>query len=180
MMAPTAAVRPTFFVVAFSMLVALSAPSIARAQKIGIVDITQVLQAQPDYKRAQEDLEKISQRWRQEIAQDQDVIKGLYNKYQAEQVLMSDDAKRQREEEIATKEKQVREKQREKFGPEGELFKRRGDLVKPIQDKVYATIERFANVNGYDLLLDKNSSSGIIFANPSFDQTQRILDLLRK
>ena len=150
------------------------------AQKIAIVDVTQVLNALPDYKKAQDDLDKVAQRWRAEIAQQQDVVKGMYNRYQAEQVLLSDDARKKREEEILNKEKEVREAQRVKFGSEGELFKRRQELVKPIQDKVYSAIERFANEKGYDLILDKSSSAGLIFANPTYDKTSQVVDLVKK
>ena len=150
------------------------------AQKVAIVDINQVLATLPDYKRAQDDLDKIAQRWRSEIAQQQDAIKGLYNKYQAEQVLLADDARKQREEEILNREKEVREAQRVKFGPEGELFKKRQELVKPIQDKVYNAIEKFANERGYDLILDKSASAGIIFSNPTYDKTQQVVEMVKK
>ena len=151
-----------------------------QAQKVAIVDINQVLAALPEYKRAQEDLDKMAQRWRSEIAQQQDGIKGLYNKYQAEQVLLSDDARKQREEEIMNREKEVREAQRVKFGPEGELFKKRQELVKPIQDKVYTAIEKFATDRGYDLILDKSASAGIIYSNATFDKTQLVLEMVKK
>lgn len=150
------------------------------AQKIAIIDVNQVLNALPEYKKAQEDLDKIAQKWRGEIAQQQDGIKGMYNKYQAEQVLLSDDARKKREEEIMGKEKEAREAQRVKFGPEGELFKKRQELVKPIQDKVYSAIEKFANEKGYDLVLDKSSSAGLIFANATYDKTQMIVDMVKK
>jgi outer membrane protein len=152
----------------------------ANAQKIAIVDINQVLNSLADYKKAQEDLDKIAQKWRGDIAQQQDVIKGLYNRYQAEQVLLNETQRKQREEEIMNKEKEVREAQRVKFGSDGELFKRRQELVKPIQDKVYAAIERFANEKGYDLILDKSSSAGLIFANPTYDKTSSVIDLVKK
>jgi outer membrane protein len=152
----------------------------ANAQKIAIVDINQVLNSLADYKKAQEDLDKIAQKWRGEIAQQQDVIKGLYNRYQAEQVLLNETQRKQREEEIMNKEKEVREAQRVKFGSEGELFKRRQELVKPIQDKVYSAIERFATDKGYDIILDKSSSAGLIFANPTYDKTSSVIDLVKK
>lgn len=152
----------------------------ANAQKIAIVDVNQVLNSVADYKKAQDDLDKVAQKWRGEIAQQQDIIKGLYNRYQAEQVLLNETQRKQREEEIMNKEKEVREAQRVKFGSEGELFKKRQELVKPIQDKVYAAIERFANEKGYDLILDKSSSAGLIFANPTYDKTSQVVDLVKK
>lgn len=152
----------------------------ANAQKIAIVDINQVLNSLTDYKKAQDDLDRVAQKWRAEIAQQQDVIKGLYSKYQAEQVLLNESQRKQREDDIMNKEKEVREAQRVKFGSEGELFKRRQELVKPIQDKVYGAIERFANEKGYDLILDKSSSAGLIFANPTYDKTSQVVDLVKK
>ena len=152
----------------------------ANAQKIAIVDINQVLNSLSDYKKAQDDLDKVAQKWRGEIAQQQDAIKGLYSKYQAEQVLLNESQRKQREDEIMNKEKEVREAQRIKFGSEGELFKRRQELVKPIQDKVYSAIERFATEKGYDLILDKSSSAGLIFANPTYDKTSQVVDLVKK
>lgn len=150
------------------------------AQKVACVDINLILESLDDYKRAQDELDKIAARWRQEIEQEFDKVKGMYNKYQAEQVLMSEDMRKQREEEILTKEKDIREMQKAKFGPEGELFKKRQDLVRPIQDRVYAVIEAYANERGYDFIFDKSSSSGIIFANPQFDKTEDLMQRLKR
>ncbi|NJK84535.1 MAG: OmpH family outer membrane protein, partial [Saprospiraceae bacterium] len=124
-------------------------------------------------------LDKQAAQWRQEIAQEYDRIKGMYNKYQAEQVLLSDDARRQREEEIMNSETQVRELQRRKFGPEGELFQKRQELVQPIQETVYRSIERFALDRGYDFIFDKSGSAGLIFNNPSFDVTEEVIKRVR-
>jgi outer membrane protein len=152
----------------------------AQAQRTVVVDVQKVLDAMPEYKKAQEDLDKLAQKWRQEIAQEQDVIKGMYNKYQAEQVLLSEDLRKQREEEILNKEKGVRDMQRDKFGPEGALFKKRQELVRPIQERVYAAIEDYAAQKGFDLIFDKSGSAGLIFTNPEFDKTEDIIKLLKK
>ena len=166
-----------FFLSAATMLFLTLSVS---AQKVAVIDVSQVLASLPDYKKAQEDLDKVAQKWRGEIAQQQDGIKGMFNRYEAEKVLMSEDAKKKREDEIIVKEKEVREAQRVKFGPEGELFRKRQELVKPIQDKVYAAIEKFANEKGYDLVLDKGSSAGLIFVNATYDKTQSIIDMVKK
>lgn len=147
----------------------------ALAQRIAYVDLDQILGKMKEYQDAQKQLDDLAARWRREINEDYDKIKGLYNRYQAEQVLMSDDMKKQKEEEIMQKEKEVREKQKDKFGPEGALFKKRQDLVKPIQDRVYAAIEKYAADKGYDLIMDKNSAQGIIFFSNKFDKTADIL-----
>lgn len=110
--------------IASTLLLSLAMISFASAQRIAVVDVTAVLESLPEYQKAQEQLDKIATAWRQEIAQEQDKIKGMYSKYQAEQVLLSEEMKKQREEEILNKEKDVRELQRQKFGPEGALFKK--------------------------------------------------------
>ena len=130
-----------------------------------------------EYQKAQEDLDKVAARWRQDIAKEYDVIKGMYNRYQAEQVLLSDEARKQKEEEIMAKEKEVRDLQKAKFGPEGELFQKRKDLVQPIQDRVYGAIEEYAKDRGFDFIFDKSSSVGMLYSNTEYDKTD---DILRK
>jgi outer membrane protein len=152
----------------------------ATAQKIAVVDIQQILESMPEYKQAQDDLDKLAQKWRQEIAQEQDVIKGMYSKFQAEQVLLSEDLRKQREDEIVAKEKVVRDLQREKFGPEGALFRKRQELVRPIQERVYAAIEDYAALKGFDIIFDKSGSGGILFTSEEYDKTQDILKEIKK
>jgi outer membrane protein len=141
------------------------------AQKFALVDVNDVLSSMVDYQAAQEELDKIAATWRQEIAIEFDKVKSMYNKFQAEQVLLSGDDKVKKEEEIVKKETQVREMQKEKFGPEGALFKKRQEMIAPIQDKVYAAIETYAADKGYDIILDKGGSAGVLFTNPEFDKT---------
>lgn len=149
------------------------------AQKIAYVDVNQLLESSSEYRAAQNDLDRIAAGWRQEIAQEYDKIKSLYNKYQAEQVLMSDDMRKEKEDEIMLKEKEVRELQKSKFGPEGDLFRKRQELVKPIQDKVYGAIEEYAYDRGYDFIFDKAGAAGILFSNPKYDKTEDILNKLK-
>ncbi|MCS7037518.1 MAG: OmpH family outer membrane protein [Saprospiraceae bacterium] len=149
-------------------------------QRIAYVDVNAILESIPEYQRAQEQLDKLATQWRQEIAQEQDVIKGMYSKYQAEQVLLSDEQKRRREEEIVNKEKDVRELQRRRFGPEGELFKKREELVRPIQERVYAAIEKYANDRGFEYIFEKGSASGMLYADKKYDKTEDIKAMLRR
>lgn len=150
------------------------------AQRIAIVDITRVLEELPDYKTAQAELDKVAADWRQEIAIEYDQIKAMYNKFQAEQVLLSEDAKRIKEEEIMEREKLVRELQRDKFGPEGQLFRKRQDLVQPIQERVYAAIQQYAEDRGFDFIFDKGGQGGLIFSNAEYDKTDDIIRVLGK
>jgi outer membrane protein len=161
-------------------LFALALVTFATAQKIAVVDITAVLESMPDYQKAQEQLDKIATQWRQEIAVEQDKIKGLYSKFQAEQVLLNEEMKKQREAEITNKEKEVRDMQRQKFGPEGALFKKREELVKPIQDKVYGAIQQYATNRGYEFIFDKGSASGMLFFDPKNDKTEDIKGIVKK
>lgn len=149
------------------------------AQKIAIVDIAQVLDNMETYQSAQAELDKIAQSMQQEIGMKQDEIKSMYNKYQAELVLLSDDMKKQKEDEIMAKEREVRDMQKTKFGPEGELFQKRQSLVSPIQEKVYSLIQDYANDRGYDIIIDKGGTSGILFTNERYDKTEDILRLVK-
>ncbi len=152
----------------------------ANAQRIAYVDVNVILESITEYQDAQKDLDDLASKWRQEIAQEYDKIKGQYNRYQAEQVLMSDDARRTKEDEIMEMEKMVRDLQKEKFGPEGALFQKRKEMVQPIQDRVYAAIEDYAGDKGYDFIFDKGSATGMIFASPTYDKTSEVLEKLKR
>jgi outer membrane protein len=144
----------------------------ASAQRVAVVDVNAILADMKDYKAAQKDVDETAAVWRQEIAKEQDKVKSLYNKYQAEQVLLSEDIKKQREEEIVAKEAEVRDMQKRRFGPEGDLFKKRQQMVSPIQDKVFAAIESYAADRGFDIILDKAGTAGLLFVKPEFDKTE--------
>lgn len=163
-----------------SALLSATLWSVAEAQKIAVIDMAKVMDAVPEYKQANDDLEKVASKWRQDIAVEYDKIKGLYNKYQAEQVLLSEEQRKQKEDEIMNKEKEVRDMQKDKFGPEGALFKKRQELVKPIQEKVYGVIEKYAANRGFDFIFDKGSASGLIFSSATNDKTEDIIKEVSK
>jgi outer membrane protein len=169
-------VKNTLFAIIFMAAFAFR----AEAQRIAYVDVKVILESIDEYQKAQTELDQVAATWRQEIAQEYDNIKGQYNRYQAEQVLMSDDARRKKEDEIMEMEKKVRELQKDKFGPEGALFQRRKELVQPIQDRVYAAIEDYASDKGYDFIFDKSSSAGMLFASPNYDKTSEVLERLKR
>ena len=122
------------------------------AQRVAIVDINNILENMDDYQAAQNEIDQLSAKWRQDIAQEYDKIKSLYNKFQAEQVLLSQEARVEREDEIVSKEAEVRELQKRRFGPEGDLFRKRQELVSPIQDQVFSAIEEYAKIKGLSLI----------------------------
>ncbi len=149
------------------------------AQKIAIVDINEILSSLPEYQTAQTEIDKTAAEWRQQIAQEFDKVKSMYNKFQAEQVLLSEADKAKKEEEIIKKEEEVRELQKRKFGPEGELFNKRQEMVSPIQDKVFSAIETYAAERSFDIILDKSSNAGILFTNGEYDKTADIKKKLK-
>ncbi|MEY4925690.1 MAG: hypothetical protein RI894_126 [Bacteroidota bacterium] len=150
----------------------------AMAQRFCYVDVNKVLERVPDYKAAQDQLDQTAEKWKQEIAAEYAKVDEMYRKYQADEVLLDERARKQREDEITAKEKAVRELQKQKFGPDGALNKKRQELVKPIQDRVYAAIEQYANERGFDFIFDKASSAGMLFANPKNDKTDDVVKKL--
>jgi len=150
-----------------------------QAQRVASVDINKILQTQSDYIDGQKELDGLAAKWRTQIQDEQEKIKGLYSRYQAEQVLMSEDTRKQKEDEIVAAEKKLREMQRDKFGQEGQLFKRRQSIVQPIQGRIYNTIEDYANEKGFDFIFDRGGSAGIIFANEEYDKTDDIIGKLK-
>ncbi|RMF26364.1 MAG: OmpH family outer membrane protein [Bacteroidetes bacterium] len=176
----TTSIRTTLLkLTSLTLLLALPL-SASFAQRIAYVDVKAILESIKEYQEAQEELDKIAATWRQEIAQEYDKIKGMYNRYQAEQVLLSDEERRQREDQIMEEERRVRELQKQRFGPEGDLFKKRQELVQPIQDRVYSAIEEYAQERGYDFIFDVSGPAGIIFSNPEYDKTSDILKKLAR
>lgn len=162
--------RKILFMLTLVMLTSVS----MMAQKIASIDVNTILESMPEYQTAQRELDNVAAKWRQDIAKEYDKIKGMYNKYQAESIMMTDDMKKQKEDEIMAQEKRVRDLQKAKFGPNGSLFEKRQELVAPIQEQVYTAIEEFANDKGYDYIFDSGSATGIIFANPRYDKTDDI------
>ncbi len=153
--------------------------TLAHGQRFALVDVNKVLSNLEDYKKAQDELDRLAAEWKQQISIQQDKIKSLYNKFQAEKVLLTDEQQRQREEEITNKEKDVRKLFKDKFGEEGELFRKRQDLVRPIQDKVYAAIQEYAAGKGLEAIFDTSGSAGIIFYSKELDKTDDIIKRLK-
>ena len=147
----------------------------AIAQRYAIVDTKYILDKMPDYKEAQKKLDQFSEQWQKEIDTKQTDLDKMYKNFEAEQVLLSDELKKKREDELFVKEKELRDLQRQRFGFEGDLFKRRQDLVKPIQDKVYNAIQKIAVNRQYDFILDKSEGITIIFADPKLDRSEDVL-----
>lgn len=159
-------------IVVFSILV-LS--SVCFAQKIGYVDMDYVLKSVPAYQKAQKQLDEVSATWQKEIEAKMQEVTKMYNAYQAEQVLLTEQLKQQRIQAIEVKEKEIKELQRQKFGANGELFKKRQELVKPIQDQVYNEIQKIATEKKYDFIFDKSNGPYMLYVNPIHDKSEDVL-----
>jgi outer membrane protein len=145
------------------------------SQKYAIIDTRYILDKLPDYKTAQATLDNIAAGWQREIDTRQTDLDNMYKSYEAEQVMLSDELKKKREDQLFNKEKELRDLQRKRFGFEGDLFKKRQELIKPIQDKVYNAVQRMAVQRGYDFVLDKSEGITIIFADPKLDKSEDVL-----
>ncbi len=163
--------KKLFIVAGFILISAFT----ASAQKYAYVDSDYILSNIPEYKSAQQQVDNLSVQWQKEIEVKYGEIDKLYKAFQAEQIILTDDMKKKREAEIITKEKEVKELQKSKFGVDGELFKKRQDLVKPIQDKVYNAIKDLAVKGTYAVVFDKASGTTMLYTNPKYDKSDVIL-----
>lgn len=145
------------------------------AQRYGIVDSKYILEKIPDYKDAQKKLDQFSAQWQKEIDDKQQALDKMYKDFDAEQVMLSDELRKKREDELFVREKELRDLQRKRFGFEGDLFKKRQELVKPIQDKVYNAIQKIAVARSFDFILDKSEGITVIFADPKLDRSEDVL-----
>ena len=148
---------------------------VSQAQKYAIIDTRYILDKMPDYTQAQKQLDGIAADWQKDIDTKQSDLDKMYKDFEAEQVMLSDDLKKKREDQLFLKEKELRDLQRKRFGFEGDLFKKRQELIKPIQDKVYNAVQRMASQRGYDFVLDKSEGITIIFADPKLDKSEDVL-----
>jgi outer membrane protein len=132
----------------------------------------------PEYKEAQKKLDQFSDQWQKEIEAKQAELDVMYRNFDAEQVMLSESLKKKREDDLFNKEKELRDLQKRRFGFEGDLFRKRQELIKPLQDKVYNAIQKLAVERQYDFILDKSEGITIIFADPKLDKSDDVLKIL--
>lgn len=148
------------------------------AQKFALVDMEYLLSKIPAYEVANNQLEQLSQRWQKEVENIGREAETMYNNYKSQMPFLTDEQKKKNEEEIVAKEKEAAELRNKYFGPEGELYKKRQQLMKPIQDDVYNAIKKLSEERGYMCIFDRASSSDIIFASPRIDVSDEVLSKL--
>lgn len=160
------------------ILIAVMTSVFAAAQKYGFVDSEYIRKNIPAFNKAQDQLDNLSEQWEKEVSDGYAVVEQMYKSYQNDVVLLSQDMKAKREEAIIAKEKEIKELQNKYFGMEGELFKKREELVKPIQDEILKAIKTIAAEGGYSAIFDTASGGNILFANPKFDISDQVLEKL--
>ncbi|HEY0262242.1 MAG TPA: OmpH family outer membrane protein [Chitinophagales bacterium] len=147
----------------------------ANAQKFCYVDVEYILGKMPEYANAQKKLDKVSQDYQKEVDAQRKAVEDMYKSFQSEQVLMTDQMKQLKIAAIDSADKQVKDLQRTHFGPNGDLFKKRQEFVKPIQDKLYNEIQKFAQNKGYDFVFDKSSGPSMLYASEKFNKSSEVL-----
>jgi outer membrane protein len=162
-----------------SLIVLTCGLSIAAfSQKFGYVDTEYILNNIPEYTDAQTQIDDLSVQWQKEIEAKFAEIDKLYKAFQNEAVIIPEDMKKKREDEIIRKESEAKDLQKKRFGKEGDLFKKRQELVKPIQEKIYNAIQEISNQENYAVIFDKAGNSTLIFTNPKYDLSEQVLDKL--
>lgn len=157
------------------VLILVATTIVGNSQNFGYVDTEYILENIPDYKDAQDELDKLSVEWQKQLERRYSEIDKMYKNYQAEQILLTEDMKLKREDDIVKKEKAAKEYQKQKFGVNGELFQKRKELVKPLQDDVYSAISSIANYKKLGVVFDKASALTMLYTNPKYNISDDVL-----
>ena len=150
----------------------------ANAQKFALIDMEYILKNIPAYEMANEQLTQVSKKWESEVDALKQEAENMYKTYQSELVFLSAEMKTKKEAEIVAKEQAAQDLKRKYFGPEGELFKKRSSLMKPIQDEIYTAVKEISESKSYQLIIDRASDMSIIFASPKIDISNEVLSKL--
>ena len=145
------------------------------AQKFALIDMEYILKNIPTYEMTNEQLSQVSKKWQNEVEALQQEAQNMYKNYQSELVFLSAEMKTKREEEIVKKEQEAQDLKRKYFGPEGELYKKRESLMKPIQDEIYNAVKEISEDKGYQMVIDRASAMSLIFASPKIDISNEVL-----
>ena len=147
----------------------------ADAQKYALIDMEYILKNIPAYEMTNEQLSQVSKKWQNEVDALQQEAQNMYKTYQSDLVFLSAEMKTKREEEIVKKEQEAQDLKRKYFGADGELYKKRESLMKPIQDEIYNAVKEISEDKGYQLVIDRASAMSIIFASPKIDISNEVL-----
>ena len=164
--------------IALVLVAILAGMFTASAQKFALVDMEYILKNIPSYEMANEQLNQVSQRWQREVDDLKKEADTMYKNFQSDMVFLTDEQKKKKEAEIVAKEKEASQLQYKYFGPQGELFKKRESLIKPIQDEIYNAMKKVSEERGFQVIFDRASSQSILFASPRIDVSNEVLSKL--
>ena len=145
------------------------------AQKYAFIDTKYILSQMPDYTDAQKEIDDLAEKWQNDVEKKYNEIQSKYKSFQEEEILLPEETKKIRLDEIMELEVKAKELQKKRFGVEGDLFKKRKELIDPIQDKIYKAIKELSKDNNYSFILDKSKNSNIIYADPKYDKSDAVL-----
>lgn len=158
-----------------TLLLITAGAMLGHAQKFAFIDTEYIFENIPEYQEAQKQLDALSKQWQEQIEQKYAAIDKMYQDYQAEEILLTEEMKSKRREEIILAEQSAKEFQKSKFGVEGELFEKRQELIKPIQEKIYKAVQETANLGQYSIIFDKASGATMVYTNPRYDKSDDVL-----
>lgn len=162
---------PTLIILA----VLLGMAHMAKAQRIAFVNTKYILDQMPEYSSAQKELDRMSKQWQEEIDERHLQIKRMRDAYNAEAILLTEEMKRTRQDEIDRREREARDLQKKRFGPNGDLFKKRQELIQPIQDRVYNAVKEVAGTSYVAVFDIGGQSSNLLFASEKYDKSDTVL-----
>jgi outer membrane protein len=145
------------------------------AQKFALIDMEYILKNIPAYEMTNEQLSQLSEKWQAEVEKLQQEAQNMYKAFQSDQVFLSAEMKTKREEEVIRKEQEAQDLKRKYFGAEGELYKKREALMKPIQDEIYEAVKAISEEKGYQMVVDRASAMSVIYASPKIDISNEVL-----
>jgi outer membrane protein len=163
----------------FAILAVVMTVGVATAQNYMVIDSEKVFKSLKEYNDALEQIEQLSQRYQQEVDKKFAEVERLYNNYMVQRAALSENARQSREREILALEAEATKFQESLFGTEGEIMKRRMELIQPIQKRVFDTLEDFAKQNGYDLIIDIAANPTVLYYSSNIDFTERVIEALK-
>ena len=158
-----------------SLMLLIGCAAASQAQKFALVDMGYILKNVPAYEMANEQLNQLSQRWQKEVEAVSKEADSMYKQYLSDKVFLTEEQVKKREQEIVAKEEEATQLRYKYFGPEGELYKKRQTLMKPIQDDVYNAVKKVSEERGYQAIFDRASSANIVYASPRIDVSNEVL-----
>jgi outer membrane protein len=165
-----------FFLVALAF--AFNCTKVNAQARVAYIDSEYILDQMPEYRSAQKQLDEIAQKWKDEVQKKADEIEKQYKDYQAQYVLLPEDQRKKKEQDITDKEKALAQYKKDKFGPDGELDKKRQQLIKPVQDKVFDAVQQLAKQAALDIIFDKSGAVTMMYTNAKYDRSDDVLEIL--